>query len=304
MGKNEPRNSGLGKLALVVLFAAGMAGTANAADVVAGGADVLSPEPIAQQRPAVDGMNFQLSGVTGAIGGYANSMFIATMATPIPVFEQFGIQADLAIGNYDSDYVSSAAALHIFWRDPSIGLFGIYGDWSYINPEHAGRVAFEGALYNGRWSLDVMAGVQFGQHVYTDFIDEIDLAYYFTDNLRGSIGQRLTSRGNVGNLSFEWMPENVPGWSVFGQAEAGEDDYHAAWIGLKYAFGTGSSNTLIERDRNANALVRIPRNIASVTRCGEVPELIPGDWWSRTLKHELCTDKAELDRLGAVEVNK
>jgi hypothetical protein len=304
MGNMDLRFAGIAGLAAIAVVATGLASQARAADVVEGGANVLDPQPISQQRPAVDGLNFQLSGLTGAIGGYTNSMFMATIATPIPYFEQFGAQTDLAIGSFDSSYVSSAAALHLFWRDPSIGLLGIYGDWSYINPEHAGRVAFEGAWYNGRWSLDVMAGVQFGQHVYTDFVDEIDLSYYFTDNLKTSLGHRLTSRGNVGNFSFEWMPDNMPGWSVFGQAETGEDEYHAAWIGLRYAFGTGTSNTLIDRDRNASALVRIPRNIASVTRCGEVPELIEGDWWSHTLKHELCADEAELKRLNADMVKK
>lgn len=304
MGIMGTRIGGTAAFAIAALIGMGAASGARAADAIEGGANVLDPQPISQQRPAVDGLNFQLSGLTGAIGGYANSMFMATIATPVPVFEQFGVQADLAIGNYDADYISSAAALHIFWRDPSIGLLGIYGDWSYINPEHAGRVAVEGAWYNGRWSLDVMAGVQFGQHVYTDFVDEVDLSYYFTDNLKASIGHRLISRGNVANFSFEWMPEAAPGWSVFGQAETGEDEYHAAWIGLRYAFGTGSANTLIERDRNSNALVRIPRNIASVTRCGELPELIEGDWWSHTLKHELCTDEGELKRLNADMVQK
>jgi hypothetical protein len=305
MGTSFHVNGRTAGIAACLAFSIALAaGPATAADVISGGADVLNPQPIAQQQPAVDGINFQLSGLTGAIGGYSNSMFIATMATPFPYFDQFGAQLDLGIGSYDADYISSAAALHLFWRDPGIGLLGIYGDWSYINPEHAGRVAVEGAIYNGRWSLDVMAGVQFGQHVYTDFVDEVDLSYYFTDNLKGSIGHRLTSRGNAGNLAFEYMPENMPGWSLFGQAEAGEDDYVAGWIGLRYAFGTGTAGNLITRDRTSNTFVRIPRNIASVTRCGEVPELIEGDWWSRTLKHELCASKGELDRLDAEPVNK
>jgi hypothetical protein len=267
------------------------------ADVLSG-PSALDPVPIESQRPAVDGLNFNISGLAGDFSGNSNAMFLGTIATPIPYFSQFGAQLDLGIGAYDSDYTSAAAGLHIFWRDPSIGMFGAYGDWAYVNPEHAGRVGAEGALYLDRWSIDFLLGVQFGQHVLTEFIDEVDVSYYFTDNFKGAFGQRLTSRGNTGTISFEYMPENWGGVSFFGEAEAGEDDYHAAWAGVRYSFGTGGARTLIERDRQGQQLVRVPRNIASVTQCGMLPEPLGGDWWSDTEKTNLCASKKTLDSYG------
>ena len=297
------RFTGIGRMfgraaAAAVLFVA-CAGAVSAADNIEIPPEMLNPTPIYEQQPAVDGINFKASALTGVIGGYANHMFILSAAVPIPYFDQFGAQLDLGIGNYRSDYTSAAAGLHIFWRNPSIGLFGIYGDWGYVNPEHAGRTGFEGSLYLDRWTIDAFIGKQYGQHVFTKFVDEVDLSYYFTDNFKGSIGHRLTSRGHVANLGFEYMPASYNGWSVYGEAEGGQDDYYGAWIGLRYSFGTGAANTLLERDRTADPIVRIPRNLASVTQCGDLPTTKPATWW-RADMHNLCASKDELADEGAV----
>jgi hypothetical protein len=283
-----------------LLAVAGMAVSALLACAPAEAADILDPTPFIEQKPAVDGINFKASAVSGVIGGYANHMFLASVSTPVPYFSQFGAQLDLGIGSYRSDYISSAAGLHIFWRNPDVGLFGIYGDWGYVNPEHAGRVGAEMSFYNGPWSLDVFVGPQFGQHVYTRVVDEVDLSYYFTENLKGSIGHRLTSRGNAANVGFEYMPAlgSYNGWSVYGEAEAGEDNYSGAWLGLRYSFGTGNAGTLKERDRQADPIVRIPRNLASVTQCGKLPVPKPKNWW-RSEMTALCASAEELASEGA-----
>ncbi len=275
-------------------------GPASAADVVD-----IDPARIAPQKPAVDGLNFKASALTGAIGGHTNSMFVLSVATPMPFITSFGAQLDLGIGSYWDSYTSAAAGLHLFWRDPDVGLLGIYGDWGYVNPEHAGRVGVEGSVYNGRWTVDALAGATFGQHVDTEFFDELDLSYYFTDNFRGSIGHRLITRGNVANLSFEYMFDNMSGWSVFGEAETGEDEYHGAWLGLRYSFGQSSGQTLIERDRQADPMVRIPRNLASVSRCGSIDD--KDDYhksWNGIKTHytdNICGSKEDLDKYNAKE---
>lgn len=273
----------------------------------ANAADLLDPTPVSQQvesnplpATSVDSLNFELSVLGGAfdrnvIGTASNAMFTASVASPIPFFEKFGVQVDTALGVYDDEFTGAAAGLHLFWRDPSVGLIGIYGDWSYVNPEHAGRVGGEFAVYNGRWSLDVLAGIQFGQHVLTEFIDEVDLSYYFTDNTRGSIGHRLTSRGNVGNVSFEHLmtDQGFDGWSIFGELEAGEDNYAAGWGGIRFAFGS-QATTLIDRDRQSSTQVRIPRNIASVTQCARLVNPIPASGLRGEIS-TLCASEAEIN---------
>ncbi|MGB7286890.1 MAG: hypothetical protein WBC71_08160 [Salaquimonas sp.] len=293
------------KFGLALAIAALGGSAAFAADISQPSINMVDPTPVSQQQPAVDGVNFKFSAVTGVIGGYANHMFIASMATPMPFFPSFGIQLDLGIGDYRSGYTSAASALHLFYRNPETGMLGIYGDWGYVDNEHGGRMGIETALYSGRWSLDAVAGVRFGQHYDTEFFDEVDLSYYFTDNLKGSIGHRLISRGHVANVGFEYMPENVSGWSVFGEAEAGQDDYQAAWLGLRYSFGQSDAKSLIERDRKADPIVRIPRNLASLTRCGDIanPANYHKSWngFEYTYTENICGSKGDLNKYGAVE---
>lgn len=288
--------------------------TAFAGQAIA--ADLLDPTPVSEQEfedapPAtsVDALNFEFSVLAGSyqrnvLGSASNVMFTTSLATPMPFFERFGAQIDAAIGAYDGDFTSSAAALHLFWRDPSQGMIGIYGDWAYVNPEHAGRIGGEFAVYNGQWTLEVLAGIQFGQHVFTEFIDEVDLSYYFDDNTRGSVGHRLTSRGHVGNVSFEHLmvDQGLDGWSVFGELEAGEDSYVAGWGGIRYALGSTTSS-LIERDRQSSVQVRIPRNIASVTQCGDLDVPRSATFWRAEMSN-LCSSEDEINKLSTPGITK
>ncbi len=149
--------------------------------------------------------------------------------------------------------------------------------------------------------------MQFGQHFETGFIDEVDLSYYFTDNFRASIGHRLTSRGHVGNISFESLvPElGVQGLSVFGEFEAGEDNYVGGFGGVRLAFGSGASNsgTLIERDRQASVQVRIPRNITSVTQCGDLDVPKPATSL-RGQQTNLCASEDEINAVSTPGITK
>ena len=280
-------------------------------------ADFLDPTPIAQQEteekdftpvgrdPAVDGINFKLSLQSGVyqrnvLGDASNHTFHGSITTPIPYMHSFGAQLDLSAGIYDNDFTSAAAGLHLFWRDPNVGMLGIYGDWAYVNPEHAGRTGIEAALYLDRFTIDAFVGKQYGQHVYTELIDEVDLIYYFTDNLRFSVGHRLTSRGNVGNLAFEFMPENSPiqGLSYYGEIEGGEDSYYAGWGGIRYSFGTGSWTTLIDRDRRADPPSRLSRATASVTQCGDRDVTLPATWWRDPMSN-LCASEDEINDVAS-----
>lgn len=261
--------------------------------------NMIDPTPVAVQKPSVDGLNFKASVVSGVIGGHHNHMFIGSVALPMPLMPSLGVQLDLGIGSYRKDYISAASGLHIFYRDPDSGLVGVYGDWGYVDNEHGGRVGLEVSSYQDRWSVDALIGVQFGQHFLTEFVDEVDLSYYFTDNFKGSIGHRLISRGHVANVAFEYAPTNN-GWSVYGEAEIGEDDYDAVWGGIRYSFGSSAGKSLIDRDRQSDPIVRIPRNLASLTQCGNTEnghESWNGFETSTTVN--LCSDKNTLREYGA-----
>lgn len=265
--------------------------------------NMVDPTPVAFQQPAVDGLNFKAGVISGVIGGNHNHMFVGSVALPMPLMPSFGIQLDLGIGKYRKEFISAASGLHIFYRDPNKGLVGIYGDWGYVENEHGGRVGLEVSTYQDRWSLEAMAGVQFGQHFLTEFVDEVDLAYYFTDNLKGSIGHRLISRGHVANIAFEYAPSNN-GWSVYGEAEIGEDDYDAVWGGIRYSFGSSAGKSLIERDRQSDPIIRIPRNLASLTQCGDTQNGHESwNGYETSTTTNLCSDRDTLRSYGA-EISK
>jgi len=261
---------------------------------------LYDPTPLSQQKLAVDGYNFTAALQAGSVGGWSNHMLVGSMA--MPVMSNFGVQADVAFGVYGEEYTSAAGAVHLFWRDPDSGAFGIYGDWGYVNPEHSGRIGLEGAIYNGRFTFDFLVGTRFGQHVYTRAFDEIDLSYYFTDNFKASIGHRNTSRGNVANISFEAMLDSpaLSGWSIYGEGEIGEDNYSSAFAGIRYSFGAGPNSSLISRDRQSGVKVRIPRNLADSTRCGRLPMVKEKTFW-RSEMSILCASEDELHDEGAVE---
>jgi hypothetical protein len=178
-----------------------------------------------------------------------------------------GVQLDLTAGRWDGR-TAAASGLHIFWRNPNMGLLGAYGDWAYNSPQHGGRVGAEFAVYLDRFTIDGVLGGAFGQDIETRFFDEVDLNYYVTDDLRASIGHRWTSRGHVGNAAVEWkLPVDGASISLFAEGEFGQDDYSAAFAGVRISFGSNGSKSLIEEDRNSHTRTRIPRNLASISNC-------------------------------------
>ena len=308
-----------------------LAATALVAGVsVSYGQNILDPKPLIRQQMtqqysaqaadqdsaqvassnAVDGINFSYGIVGGILDGKSNGMGLISLTAPIPYFSSFGIQGDLAYGIYDGNNASSsaAAALHIFWRNPGVGMLGIYGDWGYLSPVHSGRLGIEAAHYSGQWSIDGLFAMEFGQNVYTKFVDEIDVSYYVDNNTKISLGHRFTARGNVANIGFEKQFGELSGsaWSVFGEAEAGEDDFYQVFAGIKATLGSGTATTLIDRDRGANVRIRIPRNLASITQCADVDTPFAAPNWLTDLHlitpgsmtETLCASERSLNKVS------
>src|SRR5581483_3621576 len=99
-----------------------------------------------------------------------------------------------------------AAAAHLFWRDPSRGLLGLYGAhtyWDQFGGLSVSHTAVEGEAYLGRFTLQGIAGAEFGDSKtivgalsttiydgHTRFFDQINLAYYPIDQARVYVGHR------------------------------------------------------------------------------------------------------------------
>ena len=156
--------------------------------------------------------------------------------------------------------------------------------------------------------------MEFGQNVYTKFVDEIDVSYYVDDNTKVSLGHRFTARGNVINAGFEKQFGDMAGsaLSVFAEAEAGEDDFYQVFAGIKASFGSGGAKTMIGRDRASGVRIRIPRNLASITQCANVDNPFPAPSWLTNIHlitpgsttETLCASKRSLNRVSSTGIFK
>ena len=73
--------------------------------------------------PAVSDVNGKF-----AIGGgqaLGEGTYFVDASISLPVMHEMGLQVDGLVGTLDGDGVAGAAA-HLFWRDPSQGLVGLY----------------------------------------------------------------------------------------------------------------------------------------------------------------------------------
>lgn len=256
------RISGILSAAVVALGVAATA--AEAADPV-----VYEPGTVTSRLPAVSGINGKLEGLGGWLDDDAIAGVGGSLSVPVPFIPIMGVQVDTFAGTWDDDPVY-AGALHIFFRDPALGLLGAYGDWGYVSPEHYGRVGPELEIYFGRFSFEGIAGMAFGQNIETQWFDQVDIAWYPMDDLRLSVGHQYTTRGHMGAVGAEYLlPLNSPfGISLFAEGRAGEDDLYSAWGGLKI-YAARERKSLIRRHREDDPRNRLPANILSITNCGQ-----------------------------------
>ena len=182
-----------------------------------------------------------------------------------------GVQFD-AIGGTLGGRGFGGGAGHLFWRDPSTGLLGIYA--SGLELDRFGgtsiwRVGIEAEAYFGQFSISGTIGAEqvsgatrvfgvpanglllSGVNDKLRFYDMIDLNYYLTDNFKFSVGHRYIAGRNAAALGAEYAFEIAPGLqaSVFGEGRIGEKDYMAGFGGVKVYFGGPTSKPLIRRHR-------------------------------------------------------
>jgi hypothetical protein len=219
-------------------------------------------------QPAVDAFNTKLEGLGGSIDG--KSVAGAAGSVTFPVQSQYGVQFDGAVGSLDGDAFGSVAG-HWFWRNPSQGLLGVYGSfttWDRFGGVRVGQIAGEGEYYFGRFTLQGIAGVEFGNSVSnsntafsstgipfgvvnttttttqgfditTRFFDQVNLKYYLNDYADAYVGHRYLGGKNAAAFGGEVALPVSRGVlaSAFVEARVGEDDFRGIFGGVKVYFG-------------------------------------------------------------------
>jgi hypothetical protein len=233
--------------------------TAQAADSPV----VKSPAPLGP-LPAVDGVNY----VGSIFGGsfWEKGLVGVDGTVAMPLGPQYGFQGDVVGASWNGRFYGEIHG-HWFWRDPNVGMLGLYAAYTHLSRfggSHAGYVGAEFARYHGPWEVKGVVGVEAGNSasgfsaptvftVYdrqTRFFDYLDLSYYFTENMKLGIGHRYLSGKNALALRGEWAAPLGGGrmGSLFVEGRVGEDDFKSIWAGLRVYFGT-KDKSLIRRHR-------------------------------------------------------
>ncbi len=233
--------------------------------------------PLPAQTTAVDGLNGKVDGFGGTIGNQA--VWGSTGSLSIPLGGAYGAQLDGLAANYDDSFAGGVGG-HLFWRNPSVGLLGVYASythWDQFGGVATGHVGAEGEYYFGSFSFRALAGVEWGNSqsvsvtqpdtstltqgfdIGTRFFDKIDLSYYLQDNLKLTIGHRYLGGQNMLALGGEYgfgLGSGVMG-ALFAEGRVGENDSHGVWGGVRIYFGQ-HDKPLVARHRQddpANGLL-------------------------------------------------
>ena len=209
--------------------------------------------------PAVSGPNGKISVEGGSYDDEGGGVALGSFA--VPLTHSFGVQFDGAVGTID-DELLGGGGVHLFTRDPSSYLLGVYGSYHTWDSIDIWRTAAEAELYLGRFSLGGLAGYESvdvpttsgGLLVLTPddehFFGKLNLSYYATENFKLSAGYRYESEISLGTASAEYL---ITGYetpvSVFARGDFGEDDYNSVSGGLKIYFGADPRKSLIQRHR-------------------------------------------------------
>lgn len=223
-------------------------------------ADMPIKAPAQASACAVDGLNSKIAGLGGAFANKSIYGTVGSIAAPINC--AWGFQIDGAALNFDRRFLGTVGG-HVFTRDPAKGLLGIYSaytGWNGVKANHAGA---EAEWYAGRWTIQGLAGVEFGNttsqtvgtliqtyEIKTRFFDQINLAYYATDDLKLFVGHRYIGGKHAVALGTEWgvsLQHGVMG-ALFAEGRIGEANLHGVSAGWRVYFGQ-KDKSLIRRHR-------------------------------------------------------
>ncbi len=197
--------------------------------------------------PAVSDPNAKLSVEGGQYDGEQSALALGSYT--LPLGHAFGLQADGALGRIDQGTMGGGG-LHLFTRDPSRYLLGLYGSYHTWESIDIWRAAAEVQLYAGRFSLDGLGGYEsvavpetIGGLTVLDPHDDhvfgqVDLAYYPIDDLKVYGGYRYVNEASLGAAGIEYLmrADDSP-ISIFAKADFGEEQYNRITGGVKFYLG-------------------------------------------------------------------
>jgi len=217
--------------------------------------------------PAVSQTNFTFDGGGGGIDHRSIGYVEGAVATPLSHSTGFELQG--TAGSWAGKSFEGVTA-HLFMRDPSVGLLGLYGQ--YLNsgyPSNLGgtsnsdlvRAALEGEYYAGPFSLEGRAGWE-GGSVGTRFYDRANIAFYPVDDFRMALGHIEEAGRGFGTFMVEYQPDEKLGATFYAEALESHNIV-SAFGGVRFYFG-GPSKSLKEHARQDDPEGNIPEDLMGI----------------------------------------
>lgn len=211
----------------------------------------VSPALVA---PAVSAPNMKFEAF-GGWGDAANSggggIYGIAGAYSMPLGERYGLQIDGLVGSW-AGHTFYGTAGHLFWRDPAVGLAGVYGAFKHVDTptgSNLGQIAFEGEYYMPQATVRGKIGWE-GLDLPSRVFGKLDLDWYATPDLALSIGYRYTGGVSALALGAEWLTGHQVGGhrlALFGEGRVGENNHNSVLAGMKLY--NGPSQTLMDKHR-------------------------------------------------------
>lgn len=222
-------------------------------------ADFIQPPkivipPAAPQ--AVSAANAKVGVFGGSIDGLSG--WGVNGAVSLPLHDTWGLQID-GLGGAAGGSTFWGVGGHLFWRDPTVALFGVYASWVDWSPIGAqvGKVGGEFEIYHGAWTIGGDLVGQGGS--FSGLAGSINLAAYLTDDLKVSGGYRfLQGIGSIGDASIEWQ-HDTSGIALFANGSWGQSGYQTIIGGIK--FYAGPQKSLIRRNREDDPPIALPLDL-------------------------------------------
>lgn len=213
---------------------------------------VFSGAAAIAEGPAVSDINAKVSPFGAAMGvDRASDEGAAGLAgsLTLPLARAFGLQVDGAYAKLSNDDFASTGA-HLFWRDPDIGMLGVYGGYAWLDQEgghEVSRVGLEAQRFIDRVTLDGAVGYRFGD-IDHDIYGRAKLDYYPADDLMLSAGYAYEGSGFATlGAEYQFASDASAGAALFAEASLNDDSSYAVLGGLRVFIG--ESMSLISRHR-------------------------------------------------------
>lgn len=205
---------------------------------------VLGGGALRAEGPAVSDTNVKvttLGGLTSVSGDRDGVGGIGASVTT-PLGHSFGLQFDGGYAHIGDGNFGSIGA-HAFWRDPTVGMLGVYTGYSRLDRQGGvdiGRSGVEAQYFAGAVTLDLAGGYEFGD--LKQGFGRARLQLYPTDDLMVRAGWLHEDR-NFGTIGLEYQVANrsSTGVSLFADTNLSGGSNFSLLGGLKVTFGQSMS---------------------------------------------------------------